>query len=88
MVWLLYLICFVSCAIDTFINLSKGALFSSVVVKGISFIINLVIMIILAIISIIQFSWLHIFGLIATYFITGWIIGYVVIKYIYDGRID
>lgn len=88
MVWLLYLICSLSCSIETFVNLSKGALFYSKTVKGIFAIIHWIILIALCIIAIVKFSWWHILCLISLDIFTGWFIGFMIIKYLYKGNKD
>lgn len=87
MITILYIILILSSIITTFINLSKGALFSSETIKGLVTLMHWGILIILIILATIYYSWIHIILMIIIDLVISWIFSYVIIKYLYNGKI-
>lgn len=67
-----YIINIVFITLVSFAQLSRGSLFSDAL-KGAMFIVSIILLIALCIIATINYSWLHIIGLIVAYFVAIWV---------------
>lgn len=87
MITILYVLNIVFALVSTFINLSKGSWFESNNVKGISAIIHWIVLLVLIILSVIYYSWIHLIIMIVVDLIVSWIFSYIIITYLYKGKI-
>lgn len=87
MISILYILDIIFALISTFVNLSKGAWFESNNIKGISAIIHWILLIVLIVLAIIYYSWIHLIIMVIVDLIVSWIFSYIIITYLYKGKI-
>lgn len=82
----IFLIAIILSIISTFINLSKGSFFTENI-KGICVIIHYIILLILIILSVINYGWINIIYIIILDIVIAQISAFIIIKFLYNGRL-
>jgi hypothetical protein len=77
---LYYIIVFLAGFISGFINVSQGSWFMKQSVKGISLVIAILILIVMCVLTIVNYRWLHILGLIAIWIIAAQLAAFILLR--------
>lgn len=79
----IYILNVIFAFISTFINLSRGAMFSNGNIKGLFVILHWIALIILIVFSVIYGSWINIITMLIVNLVASRIFSYIIIKFIY-----
>ena len=79
---LIYISVCITASVASIATVSRGAFFSQVV-KFILSVLTIIVLIAMAIVATINFSWVHILGLVATYLGSLWIVSFVWVSIFY-----